>query len=173
MAEPILDHYQEMNRLLGAERSWPERILLVASGGGHAAQLFHLAPWWQGRSRLWVTFDQADTRSLLQGEKTLAAFAPTTRNVKNLIRNFLLAARVVRRYRPDVVISTGAAVAFPFFIVARLHGARTVYLEVYDRIDSATLTGRLCYPFTSLFLLQWEEQRRFYPRGVLLGRIFA
>lgn len=173
MDVPVSDEAQPTTARIGADRCWPDRVLLVASGGGHVAQLFHLSSWWQGRSRLWVTFDQEDTRSLLRGEQTLPAYQPTTRNVKNLLRNTVLAFRVVRRYRPDLVVSTGAAVAFPFFLAARLHGARTVYLEVYDRVDSATLTGRLCYPLSSLFLLQWEDQRRFYPRGVLVGRIFA
>jgi beta-1,4-N-acetylglucosaminyltransferase len=60
-------------------------------------------------------------------------------------------------------------VALPFFLLARLLGQTAVYVEVYDRIDSATMTGRLCYPFSILFLLQWEEQRRIYPRGVVIG----
>ena len=50
--------------------------------------------------------------------------------------------------------------------------AATVYLEVYDRIDTPTLTGRLCYPLSRLFLLQWQEQRRFYPRGVVIGGLY-
>jgi hypothetical protein len=46
-----------------------------------------------------------------------------------------------------------------------------VYVEVYDRIDSPTMTGRLCYPFSDLFLLQWEEQRRNYPKGQVIGSL--
>jgi UDP-N-acetylglucosamine:LPS N-acetylglucosamine transferase len=76
------------------------------------------------------------------------------------------------RWRPDVVVSDGAAVAFPFFLVARLMRIPTVYLEVYDRIDSPTLTGRLCRPLSSLFLVQWEEQRRFYPGARVIGGLF-
>jgi hypothetical protein len=44
-----------------------------------------------------------------------------------------------------------------------------VFIEVYDRIDSPTLTGRLCYRLADRFLLQWAEQQRFYPRGVVIG----
>ena len=76
------------------------------------------------------------------------------------------------RWRPDVVVSDGAGVAFPFFIVARLLRIPTVYLEVYDRIDSPTLTGRLCRPLSSLFLVQWEEQSRFYPGARVIGGLF-
>ena len=77
----------------------------------------------------------------------------------------------LRSYRPDVVVSSGAGVAFPFFLLAKLFGKRTVYVEVYDRIDSPTMTGRLCYPFSDLFLLQWEEQRRNYPKGRVIGSL--
>ena len=61
--------------------------------------------------------------------------------------------------------------AFPFFVAAKLHRVRTVYIEVYDRVDSATLTGRLCYPLSDLFLLQWEGQQRFYRKGKVIGRL--
>jgi UDP-N-acetylglucosamine:LPS N-acetylglucosamine transferase len=121
---------------------------------------------------MWVTFPGADSESLLAGEEVVWAHHPTTRNIPNLLRNVLLARRVVRRYRPDLVVSTGAGVALPFFLQARLSGAETVYLEVYDRIDSPTLTGRLCYPLSRLFLLQWQEQRRFYPRGTVVGGLY-
>jgi beta-1,4-N-acetylglucosaminyltransferase len=146
--------------------------MLVCSSGGHLSQLYKLEPWWREHDRLWLTFRKADSLSLLEGEPVVWAHHPTTRNVGNLLRNLRLAWRVLADFRPDVVVSTGAGVAFPFFLLARLRGVRTVYVEVYDRIDSATLTGRLCYPLSDLFLLQWEEQQRWYPRGVVIGRMF-
>jgi beta-1,4-N-acetylglucosaminyltransferase len=146
--------------------------MLVCSSGGHLSQLYKLEPWWREHDRLWLTFRKADSLSLLEGEPVVWAHHPTTRNLGNLLRNLRLAWRVLADFRPDVVVSTGAGVAFPFFLLARLRGVRTVYVEVYDRIDSATLTGRLCYPLSDLFLLQWEEQQRWYPRGVVIGRMF-
>ncbi|HET6751428.1 MAG TPA: PssD/Cps14F family polysaccharide biosynthesis glycosyltransferase [Actinomycetes bacterium] len=147
------------------------RVLLVCSSGGHLIQLHNLRPWWERHDRMWVTFRKLDSRSLLAGERVAWAHHPTTRNLPNLVRNLLLAWRLLRSFRPDVVVSSGAGVAFPFFLVARLLGQKTVYVEVYDRIDSATMTGRLCYPFSNLFLLQWEEQRRSYPKGVVIGSL--
>ena len=147
-------------------------VLFVCSGGGHLAQLHQLRDWWGGHGRSWVTFRMADSESLLAEEKVHWAFHPTTRNVPNLLRNLWLAWRVLRTERPDVVVTTGAGVAAPFFLLARLRGIRTVYLEVYDRIYTPTLTARLCYRFTDLFLLQWEEQRQHYPDGIVVGRTF-
>jgi UDP-N-acetylglucosamine:LPS N-acetylglucosamine transferase len=146
------------------------RVLLVCSSGGHLAQLLRLAPWWSSHDRAWVTFRKPDAESLLANERVWWAFHPTTRHAKNAVRNTRLAWRVLRTERPDVVVSNGAGVAVPFFVLARLLRVSTVYVEVYDRIDSATLTARLCRPFTDLFCVQWPEQQQFYRGSVVVGR---
>lgn len=148
------------------------RVLLVGSSGGHLAQLLCLKPWWEQHERHWVTFETTDAVSKLANESVTWAHHPTTRNVPNLMRNTALARRVLRRERPDVVVSTGAGVAVPFFWLSRHHHAASVYLEVYDRVTSRTLTGRLCRPRTDLFLVQWAEQRQLYPSSVLLGPVW-
>lgn len=147
------------------------RILLVCSSGGHLAQLVALRPWWEEHERRWVTFDLPDATSVLDDEDAVWAHHPTTRNLPNLARNWAQARRVVREFRPDVVVSTGAAVALPYFAVGRRHGARTIYIEVYDRVDSATLTARLCRPLTDLMLVQWPDQRALFPRAVTVGQL--
>ncbi|HEX5017417.1 MAG TPA: PssD/Cps14F family polysaccharide biosynthesis glycosyltransferase [Actinomycetes bacterium] len=145
------------------------RVLLVGSSGGHLAQLLALAPLWPRENRHWVTFDTADAVSQLVAEDVTWAHHPTTRNVPNLARNAALAKRVIREQSPDVIVSTGAGVAYPFFVIGRAKGIPTVYVEVYDRVDSRTLTGRLCRPLSTLFCVQWEEQQQLYPGSVLVG----
>ncbi|MBC9733465.1 UDP-N-acetylglucosamine--LPS N-acetylglucosamine transferase [Nocardioides marmotae] len=148
------------------------KVLLVSSSGGHLAQLMCLRPWWGEHERHWVTFDTPDAVSKLAGEEVTWAHHPTTRNVGNLLRNTALARRVLAEVRPDVVVSTGAAVAVPFFWMHRLYGVASVYLEVFDRIETPTLTGRLCRPVTDLFLVQWPEQQQMYRSSVLLGSVW-
>ena len=147
------------------------RVLLVCSSGGHLAQLHRLDGWWRDQDRAWVTFPGADAERLLADEAVYWAYHPTTRNALNAVRNTWLAWRLLRRLRPEVVVSNGAGVAVPFFVLARLLGIRTVFVEVYDRIDSTTLTGRLCAPLSDLFLVQWPEQQLLYPRSTVLGRL--
>jgi UDP-N-acetylglucosamine:LPS N-acetylglucosamine transferase len=146
-------------------------VFLVASSGGHLAQLLALEVWWRDKNRLWVTFDSSDARSQLADEHVAWAYHPTTRNVKNLLRNSALALKLLRRHRPAMIVSTGAAVAFPFFVLARLMSIPTIYIEVFDRVDSRTLTGRLCRPFASRFLVQWEQQRHLYPGSTVIGTL--
>lgn len=145
------------------------RVLLVGSSGGHLAQLLAVAPLWQRDQRHWVTFDTADAVSQLVAEDVTWAYHPTTRNVRNLLRNSAQAQRVLREQEPDVIVSTGAAVAYPYFLLGRAKGIPTVYIEVYDRVESTTLTGRLCRPLSTLFCVQWKEQQALYPGSVVVG----
>jgi UDP-N-acetylglucosamine:LPS N-acetylglucosamine transferase len=147
-------------------------LLLVGSSGGHLAQLIALEPWYRTRRRCWVTFRTPDAQSLLADEDDVVwAHYPTTRSVRNLLRNVGLAWQVLRRRDVAAVVTTGAGVALPFVALARLRRIPTVYIEVYDRIDTATLTARLCRPFLSAMLVQWEEQRRMYPEATVVGNL--
>lgn len=145
--------------------------LMVCSSGGHLAQLVALRPWARSYRTRWVTFPTADATCLLEGEQLVAAHHPTTRNVPNLVKNLVLALRLLRQERPDVIVSTGAGVAVPFFVLGRLMGVPTVYLEVFDRLDSATLTGRLCRPFADRMLVQWDEQVPLYRGATVIGPV--
>lgn len=131
-----------------------------------------LQSWWGQGERHWVTFALPDAESRLGGEDITWAFYPTTRNLKNFVKNLFLARRVLKANRPDVIISTGAGLAVPFFMLGRFYGARTVFLEVFDRVDSRTLTGRLCRPLADLFLVQWPEQQALYRGSVLIGSVY-
>ncbi|HBY92135.1 MAG TPA: UDP-N-acetylglucosamine--LPS N-acetylglucosamine transferase [Streptococcus sp.] len=148
------------------------KICLVGSSGGHLAHLNMLKPFWKDEERFWVTFDKEDARSILKDEKMYSCHFPTNRNLKNLIKNTFLAIKVLKKEKPDVIISSGAAVAVPFFYIGKLFGAKTVYIEVFDRIDKPTVTGKLVYPVTDKFIVQWEEMKKVYSKAINLGSIF-
>ncbi len=147
------------------------KVMFVTSPGGHLAQLLPLRSWWERLDRVWVTFQLPEVEAALAGERTVWCFWPTTRNLPNAFRNLWLAWRVVRQERPDVMVSGGAGVSVPFFLVAALLGVRTVYIECFDRITMPTLSGRICYLISDLFCVQWEEQRDYYPEAVNIGAV--
>ena len=138
----------------------PERILLVASPGGHLLQMLALDGAWEGLGRRWVTLERPDAVHLLAHEDVVFAHGPTTRNIPNLLRNLRLAWRTVSTFQPDVILSTGAALAVPFFIVGRLRRRRLVYVESLTRVNELALSGRLVYPIADVFFVQWREAVR-------------
>ena len=136
--------------------------MLVASAGGHLLQLAQLRDLWPAEERHWVTFDKPDARSLLAGERVTWAFYPTHRSVRNLLRNTLLAVRVLYQLRPRAIVTTGAGVAVPFCYVGRLFGSRVIFIETLARIDEGSLTARLVHPIAHRFFVQWPSlQDRF------------
>lgn len=144
-------------------------VLLVSSTGGRLAQLWPRRPRWSEHERLWITFRALNALSPLSGATSRWTHRRGARRLRGLLRNSVLAVRVFARHRPAVVVSTGATVALPFLVLARLMGVPTVRVRVDDRIDTPTLTALLCHPVNSLFLAQWREPRGPAPTALTVG----
>ena len=148
------------------------KVCLVGSSGGHLDHLYVLRPFWEGKERFWATFDKEDARSQLKGEKIYPVYYPSNRSLKALIINTHRAIKILRKERPELIISAGAAPAVPFFYIGKMMGAKLIYLETFDRINKASLSGKLCYKISDLFIVQWEQMKEVFPKAVYLGSIF-
>jgi len=156
-------------------------ILLACSSGGHLFQLLALRDAWKEFSRVWVTDDASDTRSLLRDESVVFAHGPTHRDLANgvhriaaaWIRNTLLAVRLIRAVRPRVVLTTGAATAVPFAWVARVLGSKVVYVESLTRVDSPSVACRLIGPVADRVYVQWPELTGRVARSRYVGSVVA
>jgi UDP-N-acetylglucosamine transferase subunit ALG13 len=146
-------------------------VLVVCSSGGHLFDACAIAPAWSGRTRAWVSFDKADVRSLLAREHVYFGHGPTNRNIPNLIRNIGLAWRVIGESRPRVLVTTGAGIAVPFAWVARLRGARVIYVECAGRIDRPSLSGSLIAPVADRIYAQWPELAATWGRARYAGNV--
>ena len=148
-------------------------VLLVCSSGGHLLQLHALERAWRPFVRSWVSFDKSDVRSLLADETLFFAYGPTNRSLKNLAKNLVIAASVIRRTRPRVILTTGAGVAVPFAWIGRLAGARVVYVESLTRIDAPSLSCRLIRPVAARVYVQWPELVPKVRGARYVGSVFA
>ncbi|QHU98895.1 PssD/Cps14F family polysaccharide biosynthesis glycosyltransferase [Synechocystis sp. CACIAM 05] len=144
------------------------KLLLISSSGGHFNALCQLASFWQNYDRQWVTFPTATTRNYLAQEKVHWAFGPTNRNFPNLCRNLGLAARIIHQEQPDMVITTGAGVAVPFLLFAKLLGIKTVFIESFTRVNDLSLSAKLILPCIDVLYVQWEQLQQRYPQAKLI-----
>ena len=145
------------------------KICLVSSSGGHLFQLYQLKSFWQGKKRFWVSFKTQDVTSLLDGERVFFAHYPESRNALNTIKNFFLAFDILRKERPEVIISCGAAIAPPFFLAGKILGIKSIYIEPVDFIKKPSLAGQLSYFLADLFLIQDKKQKKFFPKAHYWG----
>jgi hypothetical protein len=154
----------------GAEPS-PVTLLLVADPGGHLFELAGLRDVWSRFSRVWVTVRASDVETLLPDERVVFAHGHTRRSLTNLVRNSLLAVRIVRRLRPAVVMTTGAALSVPFAWAGRVFGARVVYIECSGRVG-VSVSCRLVAPAADRLYVQWPEVVSQISKARYAGTIF-
>jgi len=119
--------------------------LLVASAGGHLAQLYRLAPRLRGdldRDFIWVTFDTSQSRSLLASERVVYVRHTHSRDYYSVALNALRAPRLLRRHHVSAVVTTGSGIALSFIPAARALGIPAHYIESAARTMGPSLTGR-------------------------------
>ena len=123
------------------------RALLVATPGGHVDQLNELVPRIVGlggdSERLWVTAQTPQTTSLLGDEQVHWVDRIGPREAGKVLARLPSAVALLRWFKADVVISTGAAMAVPYLAAASLLGIEAHYIESATRRDGPSLSGRI------------------------------
>jgi len=96
-----------------------------------------------GDDAVWVTFDTAQSRSLLQDQNCLFVPYNGPRDILATAHNAQRAPGILRKVKPSLVVSTGSAVAVSFLPLARLAGIPAAYIESAARADGPSLTGKI------------------------------
>jgi hypothetical protein len=145
---------------------WVEarRTCWAYSPGGHLAELERATTGLRFLDRFDVTF--AGGRPPLEPPRRSYHVCHPRRSSWRTLLNVGQSLLIVLRERPQLVLSTGADVAVPICILARLLGARLVFIETAGELRPS-LSGRLVYPFAHLFIVQWPEKLAAFPRAVL------
>jgi UDP-N-acetylglucosamine--N-acetylmuramyl-(pentapeptide) pyrophosphoryl-undecaprenol N-acetylglucosamine transferase len=149
--------------------------LLVASTGGHLTELVHLAPRLDPPDPhvLWVTNDTLQSRSILSGRDVVFVPYQGSRNVLMTLRNGGRAVSLLRRHRPDRVVSTGSGIALSFLPLARARGIPTHYIESGTRVLRPSVTGRVLEHLPAVHCYTqhraWAGQRWAFAGSILDG----
>ena len=81
-------------------------------------------------------------------------------------------ALILAKERPFAIISTGAEIAIPAFLLGKVLGMRLVFVESLCRVSKPSGTGFLLYPLADLFLVQWPQLVNSYgPRAEYAGAV--
>jgi UDP-N-acetylglucosamine--N-acetylmuramyl-(pentapeptide) pyrophosphoryl-undecaprenol N-acetylglucosamine transferase len=119
-------------------------VMFVASNGGHLAELVLLRERMTGiTDEVWVAGAGEQVRALIGQRRFIEGPSVPPRSPARMLIALPAALRILLKERPRLVISTGAAIALPFFALAALFGCRIVYVESAARTHKPSLTGRL------------------------------
>lgn len=132
-----------------------KKVLALASAGGHWQQLMLLRPAYAQNDVLYLTTleglaDQFDAKPAM-------TIPDCNRNTpfKLVSCAFVLLVRILR-FRPDVVISTGALPGVLALAIGRALGARTIWVDSVANAEEMSSSGRMARRFAHLRLSQWK-----------------
>ena len=151
-----------------------KKILMAASSGGHLQEALALKSLADRYDTVLIT-EKTDYQVNFWQDKTYLMPQVNRREFKSLLQYIGIFAetyQILKREKPDVVLSTGAMVAFPALLLGKVMGKKIIFIECMFNVDEPTLTGKLTYRFADLFIVQWEDMLKVYPKAVLGGRVF-
>lgn len=150
------------------------KICFVASSGGHLEEMACLREIETNYDSFLVT-ESGSFNELKFGKRTYYVKQINRKEYSFVFKFmvlFIKAISIILKEKPHIIVSTGALATFPFCIIGKILGKKIIYIESFARVDNPSLTGKLVYIFADLFIVQWEELLKYYPKAVYTGGIF-
>ncbi len=139
------------------------KVCIVSSCGGHLTEVRCLKPAYDPYEHFYVLNDKALLPQDMRGKTYFISHSE--RDWKFLL-NLWEAYQILRKERPQVILSTGAGPAVPFALVGKiLFKTRVVFVETITRIKRPSVTGRIMYRLAHEFFYQWESLRSYFPKA--------
>ncbi|MBD2176114.1 sugar transferase [Pseudanabaena sp. FACHB-1998] len=117
------------------------KLMLICSSGGYFRYMQSIQEFWKNYpNRVWVSVKNITTEREITDIHRYWAYIPVKDNLINIIRNFILAFKVVPRHSPDLVVSTGSGFAIPYLLIAKwICHSKVVFIESKARFQDIGL----------------------------------
>ena len=155
-----------------------KRALFISSTGGHFSELMRLKP----------MFDKYDYHIITEKTKTTEDLKNTYKKkidflvygtkdhifsyIFKVTYNTLKSLFLFIKIRPKIIITTGTHTAVPMCYLGKVFGSKIVFIETFANVETKTMAGKIVYPIADLFIVQWEEMKKLYPKATYLGGVF-
>lgn len=154
-----------------------KKIVFISSTGGHLSEMLRLDKLINKYDSYIITEKTKSTVALKEKKDKVYYVVYGTKSKPfsyffKCIINFFINLYLFIKIRPDIVISTGAHTAFIMCYLAKIFRKKVIYIETFANFKTKSLTGKLVYPIADLFLVQWEEMLKLYPKAKYAGRVY-
>ena len=134
-----------------------KKILAVASIGGHWVQLLRIAKGLEASYEVLYMSTHDKCATMVEGHSFYKLADFSRWDAYKIIPAFFSAMKTVRKAKPDVVITTGAAPGMIVLFAAFCIGKRTIWVDSIANVNHLSLCGRIAKRFASRFYTQWAE----------------
>jgi len=155
-----------------------KKVLFISSTGGHLNELLQLSPLFNNYNYHIITEKDKSTQSLKQKYNKKISYLEYGSRKKIITYPFIFLFNCFKslyyyiKIRPKYIVTTGTHTAVPICYLGKLFGSKIIFIETFANIDTKTLSGKLVYPIANLFIVQWEEMTKLYPKAIYGGSIF-
>lgn len=155
-----------------------KKVLFIASTGGHLAEMMQLKPMFKNYDYYIITEKTKSNLFLKEKYKTRVSYLVYgTKDHKlsypfKLLYNCFKSFYLYLKVHPDYIITTGVHTAGPMCLIGKIFGSRVIYIETFANMVTKTVTGRLLYPFSDRFIVQWSSMKELYPKAIDGGWIY-
>lgn len=132
------------------------RILAIASHGGHWQQLMRIRESFEGRKVVYACTSIEHAAGFDENSYVVIRDYNQDQPIE-LFFGLIEAFNIVRKIRPDVALSTGAAPGITFLFWARVFGAKTIWIDSIANSEKLSLSGKIALCFCTTVLTQWEH----------------
>ena len=154
------------------------RVMFISSTGGHFNELIQLKEMFKMYDYSIIT-EKTKSNSYLKDEyKDRIGYLiyGTKHHILTypfkLFINCFISLFYYLKYRPDYIITTGVHTAGPMCCIGKILGSKIIYIETFANMVTKTSTGKLLYPISDKFIVQWESMKKLYPKADFGGWIF-
>jgi UDP-N-acetylglucosamine:LPS N-acetylglucosamine transferase len=140
------------------------KIALVCAPGGHLTQMLFIIEAFEGHEIFFITNKNPRTNQL-KYRKYLIENIGT--DIRKMAKGFLKIFTILKKEKPDFIISTGGVIAIPAIIISRLMRFKSIYIESWSRVKTKSGTGRILYYFSNHFLVQWPDLVKKYGKKAI------
>ena len=154
------------------------KIMFIASTGGHLEELLQLKSMFNNYDYSLITEKTKSNMYLKEEHKDKVHFLVygTKHHILTypfkLLINCFKSLGYYLKYRPDYIITTGVHTAGPMCCLGKIFGSKVIYIETFANMVTKTSTGKLLYPISDKFIVQWESMKKLYPKADFGGWIF-
>jgi len=134
-------------------------------------KLLEYSQCWPARPSFYITTLDAPAGKLSQRGPVYVIGECNRQHPIKAVKVFFKCLRIALQERPDVVVTTGSLPIAIFCILAKMFGAKIVWIDSIANIEQFSMSGRMIRPLADLFLTQWPELSREYENIEYVGAI--
>ena len=152
-----------------------EKVMFVASCGGHLSELLQLEPLFKKYEPIIVTEKTESTLKLKEKYNLkYVAYGSKQYMYKYIFifpYNIIRAIYLILKHNPKVIITTGAHTGGIFVTVGKILKKKTIYIESMAKVKELSKTGKFVYNKVDKFYVQWEDLCKKYEKCEYIGRL--